>query len=88
MAFTSVGMKEKEVEDTETTTSTRASETALKAARYKIYDKDFPDVKKVHAKILGLPEGEVATQQVLDSLPTFQLRRSWLYPEVEHNGSK
>ena len=68
--------KEKEVDDTETTTSTGPLETALKAARFKIYDKDFPEVKEVRAKILGLPEGEVATQQVLDSSPTFQLRRA------------
>ena len=30
----------------------------------------------MRAKILGLPEGEVATQQVLDSLPIFKLRRA------------
>ena len=53
--------KEIEVEDTKTTTSTRPSEMDLQAARFKIYDKDFPEVKKVCANILGLPEGEEVT---------------------------
>ena len=66
--------KELEADDNETTASTGPSEATLQTARFKQYEKDFPQVKEVHARILGLPEGEEATQEDFDSLPDFQLR--------------
>ena len=68
--------KELEADDTETTALTGPSEAALQTARFEQYDKDFPEVKEVRARILGLPEGEEATQEDFDSLPDFQLRRA------------
>ena len=68
--------KELEAGDVETTASTRPSEATLKTARFEQYDKDLPEVKEVCARILGLPEGEEATQEDFDSLPDFQLRRA------------
>ena len=68
--------KGKEADDAETAASTGPSEAALKAARFKLYEKDLDEVKEVHVRILGLPEGEEATQQDFDSLPAFQLRRA------------
>ena len=65
-----------EAEDAETMASTRPSEAALKTARFEQYDKDFPEVKEVCARILGLDEGEEATQEDFDSSPDFQLRRA------------
>ena len=67
--------KELEADDTETTTSTGPSEAALQTARFELYDKDFPEVKEVRARILSLQEGEEATQKDFNSLPDFQLRR-------------
>ena len=66
--------KELEADDAETTASTRPSEAALQTARCELYNKDFPEVKEVCARILGFP-GEGATQEDFDSLPDFQLRR-------------
>ena len=68
--------KELEADDAETTASTRPSEATLQTARFKQCDKDFPEVKEVRARILGLPEGEEATQEDFDSSPDFQLRRA------------
>ena len=68
--------KEIEAGDTETTASTGPSEAALKTAQFEQYDKDFPEVKEVHVRILGLEEGEEATQEDFDSSPDFQLRRA------------
>ena len=70
--------KELEAGDTETTASTGHSEAALKTAQFEQYDKDFPEVKEVRARILGLPEGEEATQEDFDS--SFQLR--WAVDET------
>ena len=67
--------KELEADDAETTASTRPSEAAPQTAWFEQYDKDFPEVKEVRARILGLPEGEEATQEDFDSSPDFQLRR-------------
>ena len=50
------------------------SEVTLRTAQFEQYDKDFPEVKEVHAKILGLKEGEEATQEDFDSSPNFQLK--------------
>ena len=55
---------------------TRPSEAALQTAQFELYDKDFPEVKEVCARILSLPEGEEATQEDFDSLPDFQLRQA------------
>ena len=66
--------KELEANDTETTASTGPLEAALQTARFELYDKDFPEVKEVCARILSLQEGEEATQEDFDSSPDFQLR--------------
>ena len=66
--------KEMEAEDAEATALTGPSEAALKTAQFEQYDKDFPEVKEVCARILGLDEGEEATQEDFDSSPDFQLR--------------
>ena len=68
--------KELEVGDTETTASTGPSEATLRTARFEQYDKDFPEVKEVRARILSLPEGEEATQEDFNSSPDFQLRQA------------
>ena len=67
--------KELEADETETTASTRPSEAALQKAQFKLYGKDLPEVKEVCARILGLEEGEEATQEDFDSSPGFRLRR-------------
>ena len=63
--------KELEADDAETTALTRPSAATLQTARFKLYDKDFPEVKEVRARILGLQEGEEATQEDFDSSPDF-----------------
>ena len=66
--------KEMEAEDANTPAPTGPSEAVLKAAPFELYDKDLPEVKEVHARILGLKEREAATQEDFDSSPDFQLR--------------
>ena len=68
--------KETEAKEAEVDTLTRPSEAALKKARFELYQKDLPAVQEVCAQILELQEGEVVTQRVLDSSPTFHLRRA------------
>ena len=68
--------KELEADETEATASTGPSEAALRKARFKLYEKDLPEVPEVHARILGLDEGERATQEDFDSSPNFRLRRA------------
>ena len=68
--------KESEAKEAEATTSTRPSEAALRKARFELYKKDLPEVQDVRAWILGLDKGEKVTQEVLDSSPTFHLRRA------------
>ena len=68
--------KEPEADDTETTASAGPSEATLQTAWFEQYDKDFPEVKEVRARILGFPEGEEVTQEDFDSSPNFQLRRA------------
>ena len=68
--------KEMEAGDTETTALTGPSEAALRTAQFEQYDKDFPEVNEVSARILGLQEGEEATQEDFDSSPDFQLRQA------------
>ena len=55
---------------------TGPSEAALRRARFELYKKDLPEVQEVRARILGLDEGEKATQEDLDSSPDFRLRRA------------
>ena len=66
--------KELEANETEATALTRPSEAALRKARFELYEKDLPEVQEVLAQILGLDEGEKATQEDLDSSPDFRLR--------------
>ena len=72
--------KELEADNAETTASTGPSEAALQKAWFELYDKDLPEVKEVHARILGLEEGEEATQEDFDSSPGFRLR--WVVNET------
>ena len=65
--------KELEADEAEATALTGPSEAALRRARFELYKKDLPEV---HARILGLDEGEKATQEDLDSSPDFRLRRA------------
>ena len=69
-----------EAEDTDTPAPTGPSEATLRAAQFKLYDKDSLEVKEVHARILGLKEGEAATQENFNSSPNFQLR--WVAEET------
>ena len=66
--------KESDANEAEATASTGPSEAALQQARFKLYEKDLPEVQEVRAQILSLDEGEKVTQEVLDSSPTFHLR--------------
>ena len=66
--------KELETDEPEATALTGPSEAALRKARFKLYEKDLPEVKEVRAQILGLYEGEEATQEDFDSSPDFRLR--------------
>ena len=67
--------KELEANEAETTASTGPSEAALWKAQFELYEKDLPEVKEVSAQILGLKEGEEATQEDFDSSPGFRLRQ-------------
>ena len=68
-----------EAEEAEVGTPTGPSEAALQKARFELFQKDLPAVQEVCARILKLKEGEVITQQVLDSSPAFHLR--WVADE-------
>ena len=68
--------KEPEAEEAEVGTPTGPSEAALQKAQFELLQKDLPVVQEIRAQILELKEGEVITQQVLDSSPTFHLRRA------------
>ena len=72
--------KELEADETEATASTGPSEAAFWKARFKLYEKDLPEVQEVRAQILGLDEGKKATQEDLDSSPDFCLR--WAVDET------
>ena len=66
--------KEPEADEAGVGTPTGPSEAALQKAQFELFQKDLPTVQEVRARILELQEGEVITQQVLDSSPTFHLR--------------
>ena len=68
--------KEPEAEEAEVGTPTGPSEAALQKAWFELFQKDLPEVQEVRAKILELQEGQVATQQLLDSSSAFHLRRA------------
>ena len=68
--------KEPEADEAGVGTPSGPSEAALQKARFELFQKDFPTVQEVRARILELKEGEAITQQVLDSSPTFHLRRA------------
>ena len=63
--------KEPEADEAGVGILTGPSEAALQKARFELFKKDLPVVQEVCARILELKEGEVITQQVLDSSPTF-----------------
>ena len=66
--------KEPEAEEAKAGTPTRPLEAALQKARFELFQKDLPEVQEVRAQIPKLQEGQVATQQLLDSSFTFRLR--------------
>ena len=68
--------KEPEADEAGVGTPSGPSEAAFQKARFELFQKDFPVVQEVRARILELKEGEAITQQVLDSSPTFHLRRA------------
>ena len=68
--------KEPKAKEAEVGTPTRPSEAALQKARFELFQKDLPEVQGVRAQILELQEGQVATQQLLDSSPAFHLRQA------------
>ena len=72
--------KELEADEPEATASTRPSEVALQKAQFELYEKDLLEVQEVRAQILGLDEGEKATQEDFDSSPDFRLR--WAVDET------
>ena len=73
--------KELEADETEATALTGPSEAALQKAQFKLYEKYLLEVQEVRARILGLDEGEKATQEDLDSSPDFHLR--WVVDETQ-----
>ena len=66
--------KEPEADEAGVGILTGPSEAALQKAQFELFKKDLPVVQEVRARILELKEGEVITQQVLDSSPAFHLR--------------
>ena len=72
--------KELEADETEATASIGPSEVILRKAQFELCEKDLPEVQEVRAQILGLDEGEKATQEDLDSSPNFCFR--WAVDET------
>ena len=68
--------KEPEAKEAEVGTPTGPSEAALQKAQFKLFQKYLLEVQEVRAQILELQEGQVATQQVLDSSTAFRLRQA------------
>ena len=66
--------KEPEADEAGVGIPTGPLEAALQKAQFELFEKDLPAVQEVCARILELKEGEVITQQVLDSSPAFHLR--------------
>ena len=75
--------KEPAAKEAEVGTPTGPSEAALQKAQFKLFQKDLPEVQEVRARILELQEGQVATQQLLDSSPACkQLFPGFLVPAL------
>ena len=68
--------KEKEVDDSESSSSTGLSDETLRDHRFTVYGKDSKAVHEVRAKILSLEAGMRPSQQDIDSSPIFALRRA------------
>ena len=68
--------KEKEVDNSESSSSTGLSNETLRDQRFMVYGKDSTAVHKVRAKILGLKAGMRPSQQDIDSSSIFALRRA------------
>ena len=68
--------KEKEVNNSESSSSTGLSDETLRDHRFMVYGKDSTAVHKVRAKILGLKAGMRPSRQDIDSSPIFALRRA------------
>ena len=65
-----------EAEESETAWSTGPSKADLSKARFELYQKDRLEVRDIRAQILELDDRDDVTQEVLDSSPTFRLRRA------------
>ena len=68
--------KEKEVDDNESSSSTRLSDETLHDHRFMVYGMDSTAVHEVRAKILDLETGTRPSHQDIDSSPIFALRRA------------
>ena len=71
-----VTIKEKEVDDNESSSSTGLSDKTLHDHRFTVYSRDSTAVHEVRARILGLKAGMRSSQQDIDSSPIFALRRA------------
>ena len=65
-----------EAEESETAWSTGPSKADLSKACFELYQKDRLEVRDIQAQILELDDRDDVTQEVLDSSPTFRLRRA------------
>ena len=70
-AMPSKVQKEPEAEESETACLTGPSEVDLSKARFKLYQKDRPEVQDIQAQILELNDRDDVTQEALDSSLTF-----------------
>ena len=68
--------REPEAKEGKTGGLTGPSEADLSKARFKLYQKDCAEVWDIRAQILELDDRDDITQEVLDSSPTFRLRRA------------
>ena len=68
--------KEKEVDNSESSSSTGLSDETLRDHRFMVYSKDSTAVHKVRARILSLKARMRPSQQDIDSSPIFALRRA------------
>ena len=68
--------KEKEVDDNESSSSTRLSDETLRDHRFMVYSRDSTAVHEVRARILGLKARARPSRQDIDSSSIFALRRA------------
>ena len=71
-----VTVKEKEVDDNESSSSTGLSDETLHDHRFTVYSRDSTAVHEVRARILSLKARMRPSQQDIDSSPIFALRRA------------